>query len=1073
MQKMQNTSQSGFRLSPLQRRLWLAQQDGSVFRTQCAVLLEGPLDPAALRDAVEKVVESHEILRTTFQRPSGMKVPLQVIHDRLPCAWQSDEAAAVQGSDLDARLAAALQEEGGRPADGENTSPVRATLRTLSADRHALLLSLPTLCADRKALANFVGEIRQRYAGEPAAEAPVQYADFAEWRNQLLESDDEGARAAKKFWAELQALPAAVLPGQGKAEAPAPFIPESVSVPAPEAVVRKAEALARESETSTSVVLLACWSSLLARLTGQEDVVVRARFDGRNQEELQGAMGLFAEALPVRTRIEDVPFRDLVGQVRQATEVASRRQEYYDEKEGTAPTVAFEVETLPARAQASGVVFSVRRSSCALGRFTLRVNVIFAEGACTVELSYDPRLFGRQDVQRFAGYFVRLLQSVTADPQVSASAHDLPDEQERQRLLVDFNRTAADYPRDRCIHELFEEQAGRTPDRIALVFEGRQWTYAELNARANRLAHLLRRRGVGRNVPVGLCLERSGEMLVAVLGILKAGGAYVPLHFEHPRARLAHQMAEAGTPLIVTQEKLLNRLPDFAGEIFCLDRDVALLADHPEANPARISTPEDLVYVIYTSGSTGTPKGVGNLHRNLVNYTHFIRTRLGLDLPENAGGLQFATVSTLSADLGNTCIFPALVSGGTLQVISHETSMDGNLFARSAAGRPIDVLKITPSHLSALLGAAGAAVLPRRFLILGGEACSWELVRQVRQAGACTIFNHYGPTETTVGSLTFGVSNDEVPEAATVPVGRPIANTEVYILDNNRKPLPQGAPGELYIGGAGVAQGYLNQPTQTAERFVPHAFSTDPQARLYRTGDRVRYLADGNVEFLGRVDHQVKIRGFRVEPGEVEAVLRRHPGIAQAIVVALDGQGGDRRLVGYVVPRAGRPVKEEEVRGFLAQELPEYMVPAVLVSLDVLPRTPNGKVDRNALPAPDAGRRVKAAYVGPRTPVEEKLVAIWVEVLRREPIGVHDDFFELGGHSLLATQVVSRVCSALQVQVPLRTLFESPTVACLAEVVGKAQAEQTDDSELSHMLAELEGLSEEEVQRLLALEEGV
>jgi amino acid adenylation domain-containing protein len=872
----------------------------------------------------------------------------------------------------------------------------------------------------------------------------------------------------------LTALPPPDVPFQ-TAAAPVKFDPDGVSLTVAPEVVGRTAALAARHDTDAAVLLLACWQVLLGRLSGQADLGVRYLADGRAQEELRGAMGPIAVSIPVRCRVEDVAFADFLRQVREAVSRASRWQDHWEPGGPGEPAVAFEFSTVPLRRSFAGVSFSLVRQVCHPGDFTLALSWVQGEGSARATILYDRRVLRREDVERIAGHFERLLGSVLADPGTATGALDILGPEERRRLLVDLNRTAADYPKSRCVHQLFEEQAARTPDRPAVVCGDEQLTYAELNARANRLAHLLRRLGVGRDAPVGLCVERSAGMIVGLLGILKAGGAYVPLHRDHPKARLAYQLEETGAAVVVTQEAVLGSLPEFAGRVLCLDRDRPLLEAEPATDPPPVNGPEDPVYVLYTSGSTGAPKGVAVRHGNLVNYTHFILGRLAAD---GEPGLHFASVTTLTADLGNTAIFPALLSGGCLHVIDYDTAMDGAAFRRRAAARPFDVLKITPSHLAALLGEGDeAAALPRRWLVLGGEAAPWALVRRVLAAGRCAVLNHYGPTETTVGSLTFAVGPDGAGDgrAATVPIGRPIANTQVYILDARGNPVPVGVAGELFIGGAGVARGYLRQPEQTAQRFVPDPFAGTPDAWLYRTGDRARYLPDGTVEFLGRADDQVKIRGFRVEPAEVEAALCRHPQVRQAAVVAREDRG-DRRLVAYVVPADGlaRPgaAGADELRGFLRQQLPDYMVPAAFQVCDALPLTPNGKIDRRRLTdleyGPPPGEK---PFVAPRDAVEETLAAIWQEVLGAERVGVDDDFFDLGGHSLLATQVISRILSRLEVQLPLRTIFETPTVAGLAATVARLRQEQQAE-EIDQMLQELSQLSDEEVDRLLAAERG-
>jgi amino acid adenylation domain-containing protein len=633
-------------------------------------------------------------------------------------------------------------------------------------------------------------------------------------------------------------------------------------------------------------------------------------------------------------------------------------------------------------------------------------------------------------------------------------------ETERERLLVDINQTASEFAAN-CIHELFEEQVACTPEATALVCEDLELTYAELNARANRLAHLLRRRGLVSNACVGICTERSAEAIISLLGILKAGGAYVPLNPEHPTARLILQLSQSNVSILITNRIAQDVSLEFDGEIIDLEREQELLLAEPDINPPSSSVAASLAYVIYTSGSSGVPKGVAVSHQALVNYTQFILRRLQVKEP-----LHFATVSTITADLGNTCIFPALVSGGCLHLISHDVAMEGMLFSRYVSKRPIDVLKIVPSHLSALLSAeSNGDILPRKYLILGGEALSWELVDRISQTNpACEIINHYGPTETTVGSLTFSIKTDVISDRSlTAPIGQPISNTKVYILNPHLKLVPTGLGGELYIGGAGLSVGYLNQPMETAARFVPNPFSDEPGARLYRTGDLTRYLPDGNIEFLGRIDNQVKVRGFRVELAEVEAVLLTHSQVRQAVVIAEAAAADSQRLLGYVVASGSKPLGVDELRSFLGQHLPDYMIPSTFIFLKAMPLTSNGKIDRASLPAPDEARPdLQRLFVAPRTPVERELAGIWAEFLKLDEVGIDDNFFELGGHSLLATQVVSRMRKAFNCEIRLRSFFESPTVAQLAEQIGDSTATETE-----RLLAEIEELSEEEVEILL------
>ena len=577
-----------------------------------------------------------------------------------------------------------------------------------------------------------------------------------------------------------------------------------------------------------------------------------------------------------------------------------------------------------------------------------------------------------------------------------------------------------------CFHELFEAAAARVPARTALVYEARALTYDELNRHANRLAHRLRSLGVGPDVFVALCVPRSAEMIIGLLGIMKAGGAYVPLLPESPAARLAHQLAETRAPVVVTTHAVAPTLPAFAGTVVCVD-DEAALASCPMTNPVRTARPEHTAYVIYTSGSTGTPKGVAVRHENLVNYAACLAQRLEL-VDEDA--LSFATVSTLAADLGNTCVFPSLMSGGMLHVISHDAAMDAEQFASYARENPIDVLKITPSHLGALLTCSSPKdALPRRWLVTGGEASSWALVDKVRSLSKLRWINHYGPTETTIGSFTLDLDLEEAEvrrHASAAPIGRPISNTRAYLLDGDLNAVADGEIGELYIAGAGVSSGYLRQPEKTAERFLPEPGPL-PGARMYWTGDRVRRLPSGAIEFLGRSDHQVKIRGFRVELGEIDALIKRQPGVHDSLVVARTIRE-DLQIVGYYVSKT---VTSHELRRALAARLPEQMVPAHLVRLDALPLTRNGKVDRAALPEPHASPEV-IDRAPPTDGLEARIVHIWSEILNVRNIGSNDSFFELGGHSLAAMHMLSTVKRQLGKTVPNHVLFHSPTVASMA-----------------------------------------
>ena len=640
--------------------------------------------------------------------------------------------------------------------------------------------------------------------------------------------------------------------------------------------------------------------------------------------------------------------------------------------------------------------------------------------------------------------------------------------EERKQIVEDFNRTNEDFPLHLCFHELFEEQVERTPEREALVFGNNRFTYRELNARANQLARYLREQGLAASTPVGLFLRRSDEMIITLLGILKAGGAYVPLHPDLPKARLEQQFSTVKPPLVITQEGLLDRLPEVRCQIICLEEEQPAIAREAATNLERRATPTDLIYVIFTSGSTGVPKAVATRHENVVNYTQSIIRKLNLAEFDASGGLRMANVSTLSADLGNTPIFAALASGGCLHIVPDDVLLDGKLYGEYATREKIDLLKIAPSHLRALMATGDPAkVLPPNHLVIGGESLHWDFVRQIRQSSPCKILNHYSPTETTIGCLTFDteVDNALASVTAVVPLGRPIGNMKVYVLDQNLQPVPVGVPGDLYIGGRGVSNGYLGRPDLTAEKFMPDPLDPKSGLRFYRSGDRARFLPRGIIEFLGREDNQVKVRGFRVELGEVEAVLSRHPAIEQAVVIFREFPGGDQRLVAFAI--APQNTADSELREFMLQYVPDYMVPSQFVYVDAFPLNANGKADRQAL-----GQRVprvapaSAGFNG-MDPVQQKIAEVWCTVLQRSEVGLNDNFFELGGHSLLATQIIARLRSAFDIPVPLRAIFEAPTVAGLAEVIRQHSAEAAEQEDIAKILSEVEGLSEEEARSLL------
>jgi len=1032
---MQNSTLEGFQLSPQQKHFWSLQPDSSAYRAQCAILLEGKLQVAILKAAVQQVVNRHEILRTRFHLRSGIAIPMQVICDRSNPDWQTVNLSELISQQQQAKIEELFQEQRSLSFDWERDSLLRLSLLILAPGQHILLITLSPLCADSWTLKNLVKEIGHTYEkclnNEQLSDEPVQYIQFSEWQNELLE--EEEAEAGKTYWQQQLAPPTAIFPFE-KQPCDTKFDPDVWSLKIDPVVVAKLEYIANLHNTTIREFLLTCWQILLWRITGHSEIAIATVFSGRTYEELQEILGLLAKWLPICCPVRsNLRFREILSSTSQTLQECDQWQEYFIWEKNTAhDKIAFEFEDLSDKYDAGGVSFWVDRQYVCFERFKVKLSCIRQAESLTAQFHYDPQIIDLESIQYWGQLFQILVANAVNHPEARVSELEILSARDRQRILFEFNQTQTAYPLDKCIHQLFTEQAAKTPDKIAVVFEDRQLTYAQLNARANKIAHYLQNLGVKPEVLVGIYLERSPLIIISLLAILKAGGAYLPLDPALPSPALALRLQDAEAKVLLTQQKLIENLPELATKIVCLDSDREIIARESEENPHCEVKTENLVYTIYTSGSTGKPKGVAIEHRQLLNYFYSIQSRLNL-----TSGSSFALVSTLAADLGNTVIFPSLCSGGCLHIISSERTSDPQAVADYFDRHPIDCLKIVPSHLKALLTAEEPSkILPRQRLILGGETTTWDLIDRVRQiAPECQILNHYGPTEATIGVTTFEVektAKDRKYKSATVPIGRAIANTQIYLLDSQNQPVPIGVSGELHIDGTSLARGYLNQPELTAEKFIPNPFVEG--GRIYKTGDKARYLPDGNIEFLGRTDNQVKIRGFRIEPGEIEAVLSQHPEVAQVVVAVSEDESGNCKLIAYVVPIQTFSISD--LRNFSLSKLPEYATPSAFVLLKTLPLTPNGKIDRQALPAPDSTRpELEAVYVAPRTPIEEKLVEIWQELLGIDKIGIQNNFFELGGHSLLITQLLARVRDTFKVEVSLHSLFKLPTIANIAQKI--------------------------------------
>ena len=1001
----------GYRLSPQQKHLWLLGQ--SARSASCAVRIDGKLNTDLLQQAIRQVVERFEILRTTFKLLPGMTIPVQIINDRPEFEFYIHDQ---------------IDNPAERKIDYERP-PLRADLISRSSVEHTLIISLPAVSIDAASFQCLLSEIAAAYAGNARAEETMQYADFAEWQNELLEG--EAGAVARRFWKNQNLSEVASVKFSFEKQRGA-FLPAALPLEISASTTSRIKDIANRP----SSFLLACWQLLIARLTGSSNPVVGVLFDGRKFSELENAIGLFSTFLPLRADLaNDLTFANLMQQVANVEQEAQRWQEYFSWDQIASSNrflpFCFEFHKRAEMLCAGDVKFSLYERDACIDGFKIKLVVDDCDDRFRASLKFDTGVFNFNDVQRLANQLETLFEDASLRPSSALSDLELLSNEERQLVLGEFNPPERPGPTSQTVCELFEERVLQSPDDVALVCETETLNRRELNARANQLAHYLMKLGVGPDVPVGLCLERSVDLIVALLGILKAGGAYVPLDPGLPQSRRSMILEEAGVRVLVSRTELSAGLDS---QLVCLTNDAGLIASESADNPSIKISDQNLAYVIFTSGSTGRPKGVAVEHRQIVNYITGIWETL--DLP---AGSSFASVSTIAADLGNTSVFSALCKGGTLHLIAEEDSADPDRLAEYFKTQQIDCLKIVPTHLAALLSAADpAAILPRRCLVLGGEACPWSLVQKIASLKPdCAVLNHYGPTEATVGAVTNRVRNeDHLYTSETVPLGRPLTNVRAYILDHRMKLAPIGVPGELHLAGNGLARGYINRPDGTAEKFVPNPFGK-PGDRLYKTGDLARYLPGGKIEFLGRVDHQLKIRGYRIEPGEIERALLSRKEVVACVVIGREDQPGDKRLVAYVVRRDGEKAGASELRAVLVRSLPEYMVPSAFVFFDRLPLTPNGKVDRAALPTPAHSRSDEKVYMPPRNPVEETLAQIWSSVLNVDRISVNDNFFELGGDSILIIQIVARANRA-GIRLSPRQMFEHQTIADLAEVAGTA-----------------------------------
>jgi amino acid adenylation domain-containing protein/non-ribosomal peptide synthase protein (TIGR01720 family) len=1062
----QSTNQAAsYPLSHNQKALWFLYQlapSSTADNATYAAKLVTNLDIPALKQAAQTLVARHPVLRTTFATINGE--PLQTVHENQQVDFSIQETFAFGQDDVNNWLS----EKSDRPFNLEQGPILRFDLLInhiktdkLATKEHILLVTLHQIVGDFWSLEIIIGELCTLYkamsttgyayaTGVAAQLSPqnYQYQDYLKWSEQMLASS-----AGESLWTYWQQqlsgeLPLLNLPTVRPRPQSQTYNGASRFFTVEEELLQLLTELAKREGVSLYIVLLTALQILLRRYTNQEDILIGSPMVNRRRSEFENIVGYFTNPVVLRGNLSGNPtFEELLGRSHFCVLDALEHQDYpftllveqLQPVRNPSFSPLYQVALVWDRSHQSmdidGLILESLISGSKGAAFDITLTILEETNSLKGIWNYNTDLFDDSAIARMMGHFVTMLSAIVANPQQRIDQLPILTQFEEHQLLVEWNDTKVNYPFDKCIHQLFEEQVERTPDAVAVVLENQQLTYHELNTRANQLAHYLRSLGVGADVLVGICVERSLEMVVGLLGILKAGGAYVPLDSEYPKDRLSFMLKDAQVAVLLTQQRLLDRLPEYQAKLICLDEVWSEILQNKQNNPIQVVTPTHLANVIYTSGSTGKPKGVMVEHSGLCNLAQ--AQIQAFDVHSDSRVLQFAS---FSFDACISEILMALGSGARLYLGTKDSIMPGMPLIERLKNDAITHVTLPPSALAVL----PTEELPTlQAIVVAGEACPLELMRQWSKGR--NFFNAYGPTEASVcGAITKCTPLDQ-----KISIGRPIANTQIYILDQNLQPVPVGVAGELHIGGAGLARGYLNRPELTQEKFIPNPFEdsaalASPRAsagrsRLYKTGDLARYLPDGNIEYLERIDNQVKIRGFRIELGEIEAALSQHEDVQASCVIAREDTPGDKRLVAYIVLQPEQTPTVQELRSFLKEKLPEYMVPSAIVILESLPLTPNGKVDRRALPAPEPSSELLEKYVAPRTPIEEILALIWQQVLKVELVGRHDNFFELGGHSLLATQLISRVRSKLKVEISLRELFAAPTIAELAPSIQQLQ----------------------------------
>ncbi|MGZ4954748.1 MAG: amino acid adenylation domain-containing protein, partial [Methylobacter sp.] len=1044
---IQPRPESAAPLSCSQQRLFFLDHLQSLavaYNMPAALQLKGTLCLAALEQALDEIVRRHEVLRTVFVQ-EGKQIRQKmtpVLNLACPVAELNDLPDELRQQETQ-RL---HQQELHKPFDLAQGPLLRVNLIQQAADRYLLLFTLHHIISDGWSIGILIREFSELYRAfidgrpSPLSELPIQYADFAYWQKQWLQSAAYEKQLA--YWQrQLQGAPDTLaLPTDRSRPAQPSHRGANYHFSVPDTLSAQLNSLSRRHGVSVFTTLLSAFNVLLYRYTAQHDICIGTPVANRNRQELEGLIGFFVNTLVLRSDLSGNPaFSGLLKQTGNRVLEAQANQDLPFDKLVEAVSgvrdlnqtplfqVLFVMQNTPSETfSLPGLELMQGNAETQTAKFDLTLLLTETNAGLQAVFEYNTDLFEQATMQRWSEHYLNLLQAIVSRPDRRIADLPLLSPAENRQILLDWNATQVRFPQDRWIHQLFEQQVEVTPDAVAVIFEQRFLSYAELNIRANQLAHYLQGGGIGPDVRVGVCMERSLELVIALLAVLKAGGAYVPLDPGYPQERLDFMLSDVNAPVVLTQSPLLSKFAASSAKLLCLDTQWPELAGEAVVNPEVALLPEHLAYCIYTSGSTGKPKGADVPHQGILNRLQWMQAEYKLDSDDRV--LQ---KTPFSFDVSVWEFFWPLMTGATLVVAAPEQHKDSRALIELIKRQRVTTLHFVPSMLQAFLDTPGVETctsLTR--VICSGEALSAELVRRFYQHSGAKLHNLYGPTEASV-DVSYWACRPDTGDA--VPIGKPIANIELYILDRQLKPVPVGIPGELHIGGTGLARGYLNRAELSAEKFIPNPFCASG-GRLYKTGDLSRFRADGNIEYLGRIDHQVKIRGFRIELGEIEARLQEHAGIKEAAVLAREDLPGDKRLVAYIV--AAKPdVNTEQLRAYLAEQLPQYMVPGAFVYLDAMPLSPNGKLDRKALPAPDRQAQRQTAYVAPGNDTEQALAAIWADVLGLEPVGIEDNFFALGGDSIRTLQVIN-LAKERGIDISLEQLYRHGTIRGLATLSG-------------------------------------